>query len=52
MTIEDPRWQFPTLVAKLIDARVAGHLFNNREDIDRLVDVTSEFIRLHAGATA
>jgi cysteine desulfurase/selenocysteine lyase len=32
--------------------RVACHLFNNREDIDRLVDVTSEFVRRSAKATA
>ena len=32
--------------------RVACHLFNNREDIGRLVEVTAEFVRRHAKATA
>ncbi len=32
--------------------RVACHLFNTREDIDRLVEVASEFIRSHAKARA
>ena len=32
--------------------RVACHLFNNREDISRLVEVTGDFVRRHAGATA
>ncbi len=32
--------------------RVACHLFNNREDIGRLVEVTGEFMRRHAKATA
>jgi cysteine desulfurase/selenocysteine lyase len=32
--------------------RVACHLFNNREDIGRLVEVTGEFVRRHAKATA
>ncbi len=32
--------------------RVACHLFNNREDIDRLVEVSAEFVRRHAKATA
>jgi selenocysteine lyase/cysteine desulfurase len=32
--------------------RVACHLFNNREDIGRLVEVTGDFVRHHAGATA
>ena len=32
--------------------RVACHLFNNREDIGRLVEATGEFVRRHAKATA
>ena len=32
--------------------RVACHLFNNREDIDRLVEVIGEFHRAHHKATA
>lgn len=32
--------------------RVACHVFNNREDIGRLVEVTAEFVRRHAKATA
>ena len=32
--------------------RVACHLFNNREDIDRLVEVIGEFHRTHHKATA
>jgi len=32
--------------------RVACHLFNNREDIDRLVEVIGEFQRMHHKATA
>ncbi len=32
--------------------RVACHLFNNREDIDRLVEVTGEFARRPAEARA
>jgi selenocysteine lyase/cysteine desulfurase len=32
--------------------RVACHLFNNREDIGRLVEVTAEFVRRNARATA
>ncbi len=32
--------------------RVACHLFNNREDIGRLVEATSEFVRRHTRATA
>jgi selenocysteine lyase/cysteine desulfurase len=32
--------------------RVAGHLFDNHEDIGRLVEVTGELVRRHAKATA
>ncbi len=32
--------------------RIACHLFNNREDVDRLVALTSEFQRHHAKANA
>jgi cysteine desulfurase / selenocysteine lyase len=32
--------------------RVACHLFNNREDIDRLAELTGEFLHQHAKATA
>jgi len=32
--------------------RVGCHLFNNRNDIDRLVDLTAEFARNHRKATA
>ena len=32
--------------------RVGCHLFNAREDVDRLVGVTCEFVRRHAKATA
>ncbi len=32
--------------------RIACHLFNKREDIGRLVEVTGEFVRRHAKATA
>jgi len=32
--------------------RVACHLFNNREDIGRLIEVTGEFVRRQARATA